>query len=708
MSLKLGPSFYFSFRGILLSVVIVSGAGLWLWHDYWQTLEMAATQQANVARLLETHTSHVIANADAILDRVIDETRDHDIMGKGADRRWPLLAEMAKRLPVSGRLWLYRADGSAVMASHLRHSTNNATDREYFNAQKTPGAGMFIGETVIGKTTGKKVFNLSRRIDAPDGAFAGVVMAAIDIDVFIQEVINLKLGETAAYTLVRSDGAVIMRYPDAGAAGKRYNLNVLEKMKSLPEGLFTTVSAIDGVTRQVAYRKHAEYPLAIIVSLSRDEILSPWRQQAAAMAGGLSVLLIIMSWLAFVARRATRQEQSAVAKMETIIETEPECIKIVDAEGRLTFMNPAGLAMIEADSLAQVKDHPVLDVIAPEFREDYAKLHQRILNGESAQMQYEVLGLKGGRRWLETHAVPMQSDGERVHLAVTRDISEKKKAEDELERYRNHLESLVQERTEALSIAKEAAEAANRAKTVFLATMSHELRTPMNGIMGMTVLALRRATDPKQAEQLLKVSHSSEKLLAIINDILDYSKLESERFELENVTFVLADILNEQIRQRDQQATEKGIRLSMELAPELTDSALHGDRNHLCHVLGHLVDNAIRFTPEGSVTLCAKLAEDGPADVLVRFEIQDTGIGISDENKKRLFSAFEQADGSLSRKHGGIGLGLALSKRLVHAMGGTIDVVSNEGQGSIFWFTARLGKAGYCGTDHDFVKAGTE
>jgi PAS domain S-box-containing protein len=518
-------------------------------------------------------------------------------------------------------------------------------------------------------------------------------MAAIEIDVFIQAVTNLKLGESAAYTLVRNDGAVIMRYPDAGAAGKRYNLNVLEQMKKQPEGIFTTVSAIDSVTRQVAYLKHTDYPLAIVVSLSRDEILSPWQQRVVAISGGLALLLVIMGWLAFVARKATHQEQSAVDKMQTIIDTEPECIKIVDAEGRLSFMNPAGLAMIEADSLAQVKDQPVLGVIAPEFRDDYAKLHQRVLNGDPAQMQYQVVGLKGGRRWLETHAVRMMSDGKPVHLAVTRDINEKKKTEEELERYRHHLESLVQERTQALSIAKEAAEAANRAKTVFLATMSHELRTPMNGIMGMTSLALRSATDPKQAEQLQKVTESSKKLLTIINDILDYSKMESERFDLEKVTFMLADILNEQIRQRDHQAAEKGISLAMELAPELAGLTWVGDRNNLSLVLGHLTDNAIKFTAKGSVTLRAKLEEDCPADALVRLEIQDTGIGISNENQKRLFTAFEQADGSMSRKHGGVGLGLALSKRLVQAMGGTIDVVSSEGQGSLFWFTAKLGKA---------------
>lgn len=195
MSLPFRPPSYASLRWILLSSVIVAGAGTWLWHDYQHTLAEAATQQANVARLLETHTSHVIANADGVLDRVLDEVREHDIMGKGSDLRWPIFAGLANKLPISGRLWLYRADGSAVMASHLRHSTNNATDREYFTAQKPADVGLFIGETVIGKTTGKKVFNLSRRIDAPGGGFGGVAMAAIDIDVFIQVVSELKLGK---------------------------------------------------------------------------------------------------------------------------------------------------------------------------------------------------------------------------------------------------------------------------------------------------------------------------------------------------------------------------------------------------------------------------------------------------------------------------------------------------------------------------------
>ena len=340
------PSFYALFKWILLGSTIVFGAGVWLWHDYHDTLDRAAIQQINVARLLETHTSYVIANADTILERVNDEVRDHDIMSAGADRRWPIFSEMAKRLPASGRLWLYRTDGSAVMASHLRHSKNNASDREYFTAQKTPGTGLFIGETVIGKTTGNKVFNLSRRITAADGSFAGVAMAAIDIDVFIQEVRELKLGETAAYTLVRSDGAIIMRHPDAGATGKHFNLKMLDDMPKKSSGLLNTVSVIDGIERQVAYRKHTTLPIAIVVSLAHDEILKPWRQRALATSGGLAVLLMAASWLAFIARKATRRELRATTRIKTVLDTVADGICGINEQGRIVFINPAGARLL--------------------------------------------------------------------------------------------------------------------------------------------------------------------------------------------------------------------------------------------------------------------------------------------------------------------------------------------------------------------------
>ncbi|MDP1652933.1 MAG: 7TM diverse intracellular signaling domain-containing protein [Rhodocyclaceae bacterium] len=264
----------------------------------------------------------------------------------------------------------------------------------------------------------------------------------------------------------------------------------------------------------------------------------------------------------------------------------------------------------------------------------------------------------------------------------------------ELEHHRHHLEQLVEERTTALSIAKEAAEAANRAKSVFLANMSHELRTPMNGIMGMTDLALRRAADAKQVDYLNTVKQSAQHLLGIINDILDISKIEAERLTLENVEFKLAAVLESLTVLVGPAATEKGLKLTIDIPADLAKLPLQGDPLRLGQILLNLTSNAVKFTAAGSVTIAVSLAEDNSQNVLLRCEVRDTGIGIAADDRARLFLPFVQADGSSTRKYGGTGLGLAISKRLAQLMGGDIGVESQMGSGSTFWITARLEKAG--------------
>lgn len=268
----------------------------------------------------------------------------------------------------------------------------------------------------------------------------------------------------------------------------------------------------------------------------------------------------------------------------------------------------------------------------------------------------------------------------------------------DVEAQRDHLEEMVQARTQALSIAKEAAEAANRAKSTFLANMSHELRTPMNGILGMADLAKRRATDPKQVDQLDKVVQSANKLLLIINDILDISRIEAESLTLETVNFTLGQVVANLDSLTRQKAQKKGLTFAVEIAPALAGLALQGDPMRLGQMLLNLTDNAIKFTAAGAVRVRLAAADESASSLLLRAEVSDTGIGISDEQQKRLFTAFEQADGSMSRKYGGSGLGLAISKRLAQMMAGDLGVSSQPGQGSNFWLTARLKKAAAAGS----------
>lgn len=341
-----------------------------------------------------------------------------------------------------------------------------------------------------------------------------------------------------------------------------------------------------------------------------------------------------------------------------------------------------------------------LECVHPDDQDRVRAAWNAALVGAPYDLEHRIL-VHGVTRWVRERArVHFDAAGQPISaIGTVQDISERRQIETELARYRNHLEQLVRERTAQLEAAnreliraRNAAEAANRAKSTFLTTMSHEIRTPINAVIGLTHLLQRDISNPRQHKSLSQIAEAAHHLMEMVNDILELSKIEAGKLRLERINFALAAILDNLHVALNAKAAAKGLTLTQSIDPALPP-VLHGDPVRLRQILFNFASNAVKFTEHGVITLRAlRIPHPGfSADqVRVRFEIQDTGIGIEPDDQARLFQAFEQADSSTTRKYGGVGLGLAVNRRLIELMDGELGVSSAPGAGSTFWFAVTL------------------